>query len=176
MVIDAHFIGLRAGKEFEMKSFLFMDDCMLSLLSLWIPMILVMVISGKNLWEESGVKKLLVFYLSLFASVLASMFGNAFEGAPGGVITGGVIGILAGGYAGEFASRKPLGESFLLFYFFVGGIAGGMMGTFTSSVVEAGMALHYIQLLLIVMVVSFILAKFVIRITEWAFKDIGVAM
>jgi len=152
------------------------NDYLLAILSVWGPAVLITKISIANALSEAGVKKLIIFYLAMFAGMIASVFGNVLVGEGGAVVTGLVVGIIAGTFTGDIASgRSPddLRSVDNIVNFFAGGLAGGTVGMLTYEIASEGMLLHYAALLLAAEVATFGIAKLVCLAKDGVKKKIG---
>lgn len=100
------------------------SNWLLTITWLWIPALGILTVSLLNAFFNISKRKLLVFYLAMFAGILAGMLVGTSAGGPG-VFAGLLTGVFAGGFAGFFAC----GFAGL----FVGGFAGGFAGMLTGG-------------------------------------------
>ena len=129
------------------------NDYWFTIFGLYIPALLIAMISITNLLYNNGTKKLLVFYGVIFAGVFAAkMFGIFF-----GMIIGAIAGSFAGKYAGESKNMNTYGlmsgSSSL-----VGLAAGSLIGVLSGALLEIT---PFVYFLLAIEVVSFCVAQLV---------------
>lgn len=89
----------------------------LTIFWIWFPALGILIISLINIMAEIGSRKLLVFYSTVFGSMLAALVGSL----VGGAIIGSIGGLIAGVFAAVFAA----------------GLAGGLAGVFTGGLAVA---------------------------------------
>ena len=133
-----------------------------TIVGLWMPVLLIAMISIVNLLYENGIRKLLVFYGALLGASAAGAFFGAFS-----VFIGAAAGAIGGAYACE--SKK------LVFWMggvptLIGAIAGALIGILSSTINEIT---HFVYFLLAVEVVSFCIAQLVIleKKRQWTMAE-----
>ena len=161
------------------------DGYVVSVCWLWIPALLILLVSTANSSRGMSAKKNIAFYIAVFAGVfaggLAGKFGGELAGVFAGTIVGAIAGVLAGGAAQAIATLIGYAYAEDTFVKLTAKVStGALAGQFAGSVIgkaadmlpgtlshNLGMAVayerveHYCIFLLVVMTLSFVIGKLV---------------
>jgi len=109
------------------------ESKILSILWLWIPAVLIILISAEGAFARIALKEFFTLYGLLIAGVGASAVVGGYVGASSGGMTGGMVGFLfgliCGGLAGLFAGGVIMEEDPGLSV-----VMGGFAGAFTAMI------------------------------------------
>ncbi|MCX6786702.1 MAG: hypothetical protein NTU85_02725 [Candidatus Kaiserbacteria bacterium] len=144
----------------------FQDSYWLAIFGLWVPTLLILIVSIMNSLSGAGTKKVMVFYLAMFAGVtIGTLVSKVSMDILVVMSAGGLAGMFAGAFAGAFAGGLVGMPAYTLTGSFAGGIACVFVGAFTGMFAYGEnyvVLIEYVFFVLVACAMSFGIAKAVV--------------